>query len=169
MSPHHHFVSKITTTNPSTVIKKLTSQPSTHRNTANMPMKLQTAPSAPPAAPAAAEMSDGDVSAAESDRSNSSRENRGAAGGGPGGGGGGGGGGGDTSDEEADSDDSSEMDEGECESRRTQLLQHVQDLEGQFGLLREQLYRERMAQVLWELGVVNFDKCRLFRKSAVND
>ncbi|KAJ8967260.1 hypothetical protein NQ314_002988 [Rhamnusium bicolor] len=38
------------------------------------------------------------------------------------------------------------MDEGECETRRNALLQHVQDLESQFGLLREQLYRERMSQ-----------------------
>lgn len=79
------------------------------------------------------EMSDGDVSGAESEHSNSSRENR------------------DSSDEEPDSDDSSEMDEGECENRRNQLLQHVQDLESQFSLLREQLYRERIAQVVLQM------------------
>lgn len=78
------------------------------------------------------DVSDGDVSGAESERSNTSRENEGRR---------------DSSEDEADSDDSSEMDEGECEMRRTQLLQHVQDLEDQFGQLREQLYRERIAQV----------------------
>lgn len=75
------------------------------------------------------DISDGDVSNGESEHSNSSRENR------------------DSSDEEPDSDDSSEMEEGECETRRTQLFEHVQDLEGQFSMLREQLYRERISQV----------------------
>lgn len=42
------------------------------------------------------------------------------------------------------------MDETECENRRNALLQHVQDLESQFGLLREQLYRERISQVSHE-------------------
>lgn len=97
------------------------------------PMKLQNSNSGSRDGGGGGDMSDGDVSGAESERSNSSRENR------------------DSSDEEPDSDDSSEMDEGECESRRTQLLQHVQDLEGQFSLLREQLYRERMAQVSFSL------------------
>lgn len=78
------------------------------------------------------DVSDGNVSGAESDHSNTSRENDAGR---------------DSSEDEADSDDSSEMDEGECENRRSELLQHVQDLENQFGHLREQLYKERMAQV----------------------
>lgn len=85
------------------------------------------------------DVSDGDVSGAESEHSNTSRENDGGR---------------DSSEDEADSDDSSEMDEGECETRRTQLLQHVQDLEGQFSMLREQLYRERLAQVEFQLTEV---------------
>lgn len=78
------------------------------------------------------EVSDGNISGAESERSNSSRENDVGR---------------DTSEDEVDSEDSSEMDEGECETRRGELLQHVQDLENQFSHLREQLYKERMAQV----------------------
>lgn len=99
-----------------------------------------------------ADVSDGDVSGAESDRSNTSRENNGTRRGvgAPAGA--------DSSEDEADSDDSSEMDEGECEIRRNELLQHVQDLEGQFGLLREQLYRERMAQVNHQLEEVQMGK-----------
>lgn len=94
------------------------------------PIKLQNSNTTSREGGGGGDMSDGDVSGAESERSNSSRENR------------------DSSDEEADSDDSSEMDEGECETRRNQLVQHVQDLEGQFSQLREQLYRERIAQVV---------------------
>ncbi|CAH0560814.1 unnamed protein product [Brassicogethes aeneus] len=100
------------------------------------------------------DVNDGDVSGAESEHSNTSRENDGAR---------------DTSEDEADSDDSSEMDEGnvtskgrksfstsglfvgECESRRTELLQHVHDLENQFGHLKEQLYKERITQVEHQL------------------
>lgn len=85
------------------------------------------------------DVSDGDVSGAESEHSNTSRENDGGR---------------DSSEDEADSDDSSEMDEGECETRRNELLQHVQDLEGQFSMLREQLYRERIAQVDLQLTEV---------------
>jgi breast cancer metastasis-suppressor 1-like protein len=88
------------------------------------PMKLQSS--------GGGDVSDGNVSGAESERSNTSRENDAGR---------------DSSEDEADSDDSSEMDEGECENRRNELLQHVQDLENQFGHLREQLYKERMAQV----------------------
>ncbi|KAG8225338.1 hypothetical protein J437_LFUL005352 [Ladona fulva] len=46
-----------------------------------------------------------------------------------------------------DSDDSSEMDEEECERRRTECMENLADLERQFTLLREQLYRERITQV----------------------
>lgn len=80
----------------------------------------------------AGDVSDNEASGNESEHSNSSRENDGGH---------------DSTEDEPDSDDSSEMDEGECETRRNALLQHVQDLESQFGLLREQLYKERMSQV----------------------
>ncbi|XP_044254708.1 breast cancer metastasis-suppressor 1-like protein isoform X2 [Tribolium madens] len=85
------------------------------------------------------DVSDGNVSGAESDHSNTSRENDAGH---------------DSSEDEVDSDDSSEMDEGECENRRNELLQHVQDLENQFGHLREQLFKERMAQVEHQLAEV---------------
>lgn len=85
--------------------------------------------------------SDGDVSAAESERTNTSRENDCAR---------------DSSegDEEVDSDDSSEMDESECEMRRNECMDNLTDLERQFTLLREQLYRERIAQVDHQLAEV---------------
>lgn len=78
------------------------------------------------------DISDNEISGNESERSNSSHDNDGAH---------------ESTEDEPDSDDSSEMDENECESRRNALLQHVQDLEGQFSHLREQLYRERISQV----------------------
>ncbi|XP_050308005.1 breast cancer metastasis-suppressor 1-like protein-A [Anthonomus grandis grandis] len=90
-----------------------------------------------------ADMSDNEVSGNESERSNSSRENEGNR---------------ETSEDEPDSDDSSDMDEGECETRRTELIQHVQDLENQFSLLREQLYRERIQQVETQLAEVKSGK-----------
>ncbi|KAL1509817.1 hypothetical protein ABEB36_004497 [Hypothenemus hampei] len=89
-------------------------------------------------------MSDDPVlSGNESERSNSSsREHEGAPRG----------------SSEDDSDDSSDMDEGECETRRSELIQHVQDLESQFSSLREQLYRERMQQVESQLAEVKSGK-----------
>lgn len=96
------------------------------------PMKLQTSGGA-------GDVSDGNVSGAESDHTTTSRENDATK---------------DSSEDEADSDESSDMDEGECENRRTELLQHVQDLESQFGHLREQLYKERMTQVEHQLTEV---------------
>jgi len=44
-------------------------------------------------------------------------------------------------------DDSSEMDEAECERRRSECLDDMTDLERQFTFLKEQLYKERMNQV----------------------
>lgn len=78
--------------------------------------------------------SDGEMSGNESERSGSSRDNEGGR---------------DSSegDEEVDSDDSSEMDERECEVRRNECMDNLTDLERQFTMLREQLYRERLAQV----------------------
>lgn len=88
-------------------------------------------------------MSDNEVSGNESERTNSSHENEGIR---------------ESSEDEPDSDDSSDMDEGECETRRTELIQHVQDLESQFSLLREQLYRERIQQVETQLIEVKAGK-----------
>ncbi|XP_028131476.1 breast cancer metastasis-suppressor 1-like protein [Diabrotica virgifera virgifera] len=89
------------------------------------------------------DLSDNEVSGNESQHSNSSRENDVAH---------------DSTEDEPDSDDSSEMDEGECETRRNALLQHVQDLEKQFCHLREQLFRERMTQVECQLAEVKTGK-----------
>ncbi|CAG9860346.1 unnamed protein product [Phyllotreta striolata] len=95
--------------------------------------------------PAVGDMSDNEVSGNDSERSNSSRDNDAVH---------------DSTEDEPDSDDSSEMDEGECETRRNALLQHVQDLENQFGHLREQLYRERLSQVEMQLAEVKTGKSR---------
>lgn len=76
---------------------------------------------------------DGDMSGGESDHSASSRAPDH-----------------DSSAEEADepdSDDSSEMSEGECERRRSDCLDNLSNLEKQFLILREQLYKEKMNQV----------------------
>lgn len=103
-----------------------------------MKMKLSNSTNA---APPANEESDGDVSGAESEHSNSTNENEVNR---------------DSSevDEEADSDESSDMDEGECELRRTECMDNLSDLERQFNMLREQLYRERIAHVEHQLAEV---------------
>ncbi|XP_059619860.1 breast cancer metastasis-suppressor 1-like protein isoform X2 [Phlebotomus argentipes] len=79
---------------------------------------------------------DGDMSGAESEHSGSSRiPDR------------------DSSAEEADepdSDDSSEMDESECERRRADCMDNLTNLERQFSILRDQLYREKIQQRLNE-------------------
>ncbi|XP_012256312.1 breast cancer metastasis-suppressor 1-like protein isoform X1 [Athalia rosae] len=68
----------------------------------------------------------------------------------------------DSSVEHSDSDDSSEMDEDECERRRTECMENLVDLERQFTLLKEQyahrLYRERITQVDTKLGEVKIGK-----------
>ncbi|XP_022899964.1 breast cancer metastasis-suppressor 1-like protein [Onthophagus taurus] len=87
---------------------------------------------------AAGDESDGEMSGGESERSNTSEVDNTR----------------ETSDEEADSDDSSEMDEGECERRRTECMENLSDLERQFTLLRELLYKERIAQVDHQLQEV---------------
>ncbi|KAF5302211.1 hypothetical protein FQA39_LY10250 [Lamprigera yunnana] len=98
------------------------------------PMKLQTTSNV------VHDDSDGDLSPGESEHTNSSRENDAVH---------------DTSEgDEADSDDSSEMDEDECETRRNECMQNLSDLEHQFTCLREQLYRERIAQVDHQLAEV---------------
>ncbi|XP_067012066.1 breast cancer metastasis-suppressor 1-like protein [Anabrus simplex] len=60
----------------------------------------------------------------------------------------------DSSDAASDSDDSSEMDEEECERRRAECVENLLDLERQFTVLREQLYRERITQVETKLEEV---------------
>ncbi|PSN36344.1 Breast cancer metastasis-suppressor 1-like protein-A [Blattella germanica] len=60
----------------------------------------------------------------------------------------------DSSDAASDSDDSSEMDEEECERRRNECMDNLVDLERQFTVLREQLYRERITQVDTKLSEV---------------
>ncbi|XP_055544143.1 breast cancer metastasis-suppressor 1-like protein [Wyeomyia smithii] len=83
---------------------------------------------------------DGDMSGGESDHSASSRAPDH-----------------DSSAEEADepdSDDSSEMSEGECERRRADCLDNLTNLEKQFVILKEQLYKEKMSQVDQQLQEV---------------
>ncbi|XP_055382040.1 breast cancer metastasis-suppressor 1-like protein [Condylostylus longicornis] len=53
-----------------------------------------------------------------------------------------------------ESDDSSEMDEIECERRRIDCLDNLTNLERQFNILREQLYKERINQIEWQLSEV---------------
>ncbi|XP_038643396.1 breast cancer metastasis-suppressor 1 homolog [Scyliorhinus canicula] len=68
----------------------------------------------------------------------------------------------DTSDEESGStsaseeegEDSSEMDDEDCERRRTECLDEMSDLEKQFTDLKEQLYQERLSQVEAKLDEV---------------
>uniref|UniRef100_V9KWL6 Breast cancer metastasis suppressor 1 n=1 Tax=Callorhinchus milii TaxID=7868 RepID=V9KWL6_CALMI len=68
----------------------------------------------------------------------------------------------DTSDEETGSssgseeegEDSSEMDDEDCERRRTECLDEMSDLEKQFSDLKEQLYKERLNQVEAKLDEV---------------
>ncbi|XP_070698248.1 breast cancer metastasis-suppressor 1-like protein-A [Pempheris klunzingeri] len=67
-----------------------------------------------------------------------------------------------SSSEEEDSDtssvsedgDSSEMDEEDCERRRTECLDEMSNLEKQFTDLKDQLYRERLSQVNSKLAEV---------------
>jgi len=92
-----------------------------------------------------AEDSDNDMSGGESDGSNSSRENDAGR---------------DSSegDEEADSDESSEMDEKECEVRRSDCMENLMDLERQFYILRDQLYNERIAQIDHQLSEIKSER-----------
>ncbi|XP_026478800.1 LOW QUALITY PROTEIN: breast cancer metastasis-suppressor 1-like protein [Ctenocephalides felis] len=87
-----------------------------------------------------------DMSGGESDHSNSSRAPER-----------------DSSAEEADeleSDDSSEMDEVECDRRRKECLEILADLEQQFLAIREQLYKERISHVEWQLLEVKNGRSR---------
>lgn len=66
---------------------------------------------------------------------------------------------GDTTDEDEDAtDDSSDMDASECEKKRFEYIDDLTDLEKQFAILREQLYRERMTQIEAKLEEVKTGK-----------
>lgn len=66
----------------------------------------------------------------------------------------------DTSDAGSDSDDSSEMDEVECIRRRQECIENLADLERQFSLIKEQLYRERITQVDTKLAEVRLGRAQ---------
>ena len=53
-----------------------------------------------------------------------------------------------------DEEDSSDMDVGECERKRYEFIDDLTDLEKQFAILREQLYRERLTQIETKLTEV---------------
>merc|ERR1711997_853699 len=63
---------------------------------------------------------------------------------------------GDSSDEDHDmeEEDSSDMDATECEKKRDEYVDDLTDLEKQFAILREQLYRERITQIETKLNEV---------------
>ena len=52
------------------------------------------------------------------------------------------------------SEDSSDMDVEECEKKREEFIEDLSELEGQFAVLREQLYRERLTQIETKLEEV---------------
>lgn len=69
------------------------------------------------------------------------------------------------SDEDSDSEDSESegsdsLDEEEAELRRTRYVGDMTDLEKQFSDLKEQLYKERIAQIEEQLGEVNHSETR---------
>jgi len=64
-----------------------------------------------------------------------------------------------SSEEEASgSEDSSDMDVEECEKKRFEFIEDLTELEGQFAILREQLYRERLTQIETKLEEVKSGK-----------
>ncbi|XP_065343564.1 breast cancer metastasis-suppressor 1-like protein [Cloeon dipterum] len=60
----------------------------------------------------------------------------------------------------SDTDDSSEMDDETCARRRVECLEDLADLERQFSLIKEQLYRERVSQVEAKLVEVRCGKAQ---------
>merc|ERR1711860_450520 len=56
--------------------------------------------------------------------------------------------------EEEEEEDSSDMDVEECEKKRAQYIEDLTELENQFSVLREQLYRERSTQISAKLEEV---------------
>jgi len=57
-------------------------------------------------------------------------------------------------DHEEEEEDSSDMDATECEKKRVEYIDDLTDLEKQFAILREQLYRERVTQIENKLAEV---------------
>jgi len=57
-------------------------------------------------------------------------------------------------DQEEEEEDSSDMDATECEKKRVEYIDDLTDLEKQFAILREQLYRERVTQIENKLAEV---------------
>ena len=60
--------------------------------------------------------------------------------------------------EEEEEDNSSDMDVTECEKKRFEFVDDLNDLEKQFAILREQLYRERITQIEAKLEEVKEGK-----------
>lgn len=64
-----------------------------------------------------------------------------------------------SSDEEGSgSEDSSDMDVEECEKKREEFIEDLTELESQFAVLREQLYRERLSQIENKLEEVKAER-----------
>lgn len=61
-------------------------------------------------------------------------------------------------DEEEEEEDSSDMDVDECDKKRYEYIDDLTDLERQFAILREQLYRERITQIEAKLTEVRSGK-----------
>merc|ERR1712110_1172835 len=61
-------------------------------------------------------------------------------------------------DEEEEEEDSSDMDVDECDKKRYEYIDDLTDLERQFAILREQLYRERITQIESKLTEVRTGK-----------
>eukprot|EP00095_Tigriopus_kingsejongensis_P004133 maker-scaffold122_size333723-snap-gene-2.39 protein:Tk04133 transcript:maker-scaffold122_size333723-snap-gene-2.39-mRNA-1 annotation:"breast cancer metastasis-suppressor 1-like protein" len=57
-------------------------------------------------------------------------------------------------DEEEEGEDSSDVDVADCEKKREDFIDDLTDLEKQFAILREQLYRERITQIEVKLNEV---------------
>lgn len=57
-------------------------------------------------------------------------------------------------DHDMEEEDSSDMDATECEKKRLEYIDDLTDLEKQFAILREQLYRERVTQIENKLAEV---------------
>lgn len=93
---------------------------------------------------------DGDENEEDNDADNDDNENEEERNGTKTAGGGGASSGDDESSEEEEgsgSEDSSDMDVEECEKKRFEFIEDLTELEGQFAILREQLYRERLTQI----------------------
>jgi len=65
---------------------------------------------------------------------------------------------GDEDEDEEEEEDSSDMDVDECDKKRYEYIDDLTDLERQFAILREQLYRERITQIEAKLTEVRSGK-----------